>query len=87
MTQTDGKIYHALEIEKSDFSQWLSYPLNLQIQYNPYETANVIFCRTRTNTLNLHGNTEDCELAKQSWKRKTELDESVALTSDYTTKL
>ena len=36
MAQTDGKIYHALEMEKSDFSQWLSYPSNLQIQYNPY---------------------------------------------------
>ena len=36
---------------------------------------------------NLYGDTEDLEEPKQSWKRKTELEESGSLTSDYTTKL
>ena len=36
---------------------------------------------------NLYGDTEVPEWSKQSWERKTELEESVALASDYTTKL
>ena len=37
--------------------------------------------------LNLYGDTEDPEEQKQYWERKTELEESGSLTSDYTTKL
>ena len=36
---------------------------------------------------NLYGNTKDLEKPKQSWDRKTELEESGSLTSDYTTKI
>ena len=37
--------------------------------------------------LNLYGDMKDPEEPKQSWERKTELEESGSLTSDYTTKL
>ena len=61
---------------------------NLQIQCNPYQTTNGIFHRTRTKKIhNLYGNTKDPEEPKQSCERKTELEESGYLTSDYTTKL
>ena len=36
---------------------------------------------------NVYGDTKDHEQSKQSWKRKTELEESGSLTSEYTTKL
>ena len=36
---------------------------------------------------NLYGDRKDPEEPKHSWKRKTELEESGSLTSDYTTKL
>ena len=59
----------------------------LQIQYNPYQTTNGIFHRTTTKILNLDGDTKDSKFSKQSWKRKTELEESNFQTSDYTRKL
>ena len=36
---------------------------------------------------NFYGNTIDSKQSKQSWERKSELEESGSLRSDYTTKL
>ena len=48
MTQTDGKIYHALGLEESILSKLLYIQGNLQIHWNPYEITNGILDRTRT---------------------------------------
>ena len=45
---TDGKIYHALGLEESIFSNGYTTQGNLQIQHNPYQIMNVIFHKTRT---------------------------------------
>ena len=61
---------------------------NLQIQCNPYQTANGIFHRTRKKIFTICMETQKT-LNRQSnlEKEKTELEESSSLTSDYTTKL
>ena len=61
---------------------------NLQIQCNPYKLTNGTFHQIRTKKFyNLYGNTKDHEQPKQSCHRKTELEESGSLTSDYTAKV
>ena len=61
---------------------------NLQIQFNPYQITNGIFHRTRTKNLkNLYGDTKDLNSQSNLEGKKTELEESDSLTSDYTTKL
>ena len=56
---------------------------NLEIQFNPYQTTNGIFHRIRTKTyICMYVNTKD-----RAGERKTELEESGFLTSDYTAKL
>ena len=60
---------------------------NLQIQCDPCQIINGIFHRTRRKKFhNSYGNTKDPKQPKESWKRM-ELEESIFLTSDYTTKL
>ena len=88
MTQTDGMIYHVLGLEESILSKWL---------YNPRQSTDSMqsltnyqwhfFTELEQKILNLYGNTKNPEEPKQSWERKTELEESGSLTSDYTTKL
>ena len=61
---------------------------NLQIQCNPYQTTTGIFHRAKNKKFhNLYGNKKHPEYPKQYRERKTELEESGSLTSDYTTKL
>ena len=61
---------------------------NLEIQCNTYQITNGIFLKTQTNFVyNLYWNEKDTEQPKQYWERKTQLEESGSLTSDYTTKL
>ena len=48
MTQTDGKLYHNLELEEPICQNANVTQGNLQIQYNPYQITNGIFHRTRT---------------------------------------
>ena len=45
------------------------------------------FFPSRTKNFSMYGSTKDRKKPKQSWERKTELEESTFLTSDYTTKL
>ena len=47
MTQTDGKIYHVINIVKDDYT----IQGNLQIQFNPYQITNGIFYKTRTKKI------------------------------------
>ena len=47
MTQTDGKIYHVINIVKDDYT----IQGNLQIQCNPYQITNGIFYKTRTKKI------------------------------------
>ena len=47
----------------------------------------VFFTELKKQYFNLYGDTKDPEQPKQSQERKTELEESGFLTSDYTTKL
>ena len=60
---------------------------NLQIQCNPYQITNGIFYRTRTKNLKICMETKKTPNNQSSLKgKKTELEESDSLTSDYTTK-
>ena len=61
---------------------------NLQIQCNPYQISNGIFHRTRTKNLKICMETQKTLNSQSSLEgKKTELEESDSLTSDYTTKL
>ena len=61
---------------------------NLQIQCNPYQITNGIFYRTRTKNLKICMETQKILNSQSSLEgKKTELEESDSLTSDYTTKL
>ena len=61
---------------------------NLQIQCNPYQITNGIFHRTRTKIFSICMETQKIlNSQSKSWERKTELEESGSLASDYTTKL
>ena len=60
---------------------------NLQIQRNPYQTTNGSFHRTRTKNFTICMKHRRPRIAKAILERKTELEESGSLTSDYTTKL
>ena len=61
---------------------------NLQIQCNLYQITNGIFYGTRTNHLKMCMETQKTPNSQSSLEgKKTELEESDSLTSDYTTKL
>ena len=61
---------------------------NLQIQYNPYQTTNGIFHRTRTKNFKICMETQKTPNRQSNLeKEKKKLDESGFQTSDYTTKL
>ena len=54
----------------------------------PIKLSMAFFTELEQNLFfNLNGNTKDHKEPKQSRERKTELEESCSLTSDYTTKL
>ena len=60
---------------------------NLQIQCNPYQITNGIFYGTRANHLKICLETQKTPNSQSSLERKkTKLEESDSLTSDYTTK-
>ena len=61
---------------------------NLQIHCNPYQITNGIFHITRTKNLKICMETQKTPNSQSNHeKKKTELEESGSLTSDYTTKL
>ena len=61
---------------------------DLQIQCNPYQITNGIFYGTRTKSLKICMETPKTPNSQSSLEgKKTELEESDSLTSDYTTKL
>ena len=61
---------------------------NLQIQRNPYQITNGIFYRTRTKNLKICVETQKTPNSQSDLEgKKTELEDSDSLTSDYTTKL
>ena len=61
---------------------------NLQIQCNPYQITNGIFYETRTKNLKICMETQKTLNSQSNIEgKKTELEESDSLTSDYTTKL
>ena len=61
---------------------------NPQIQSNPYQITNGIFYGTRTKNLKICMETQKTPNSQSSLEgKKTELEESDSLTSDYTTKL
>ena len=61
---------------------------NVQIQCNPYQITNGIFYRIRTKNLKICMETQKTLNSQGSLEgKKTELEESDSLTSDYTTKL
>ena len=61
---------------------------SLQIQFNPYQTTNGIFYRTRTKNLKICMETQKTLNSQSNLEgKKTELEESDFLNSDYTTNL
>ena len=61
---------------------------NLQIQCNPCQIISGIFYGTRTKNLKIYMETQKTPYSQSSLEgKKTELEESDSLTSDYTTKL
>ena len=59
-----------------------------RLQCNPYQITNDIFCRSRTKNLKICMETQKTPNSQSSLERKkTELEESDSLTSDYTKKL
>ena len=60
---------------------------NLQIQCDPYEITNGIFRRTRTKISQFIWKHKRSQIAKAVPRNRTELEESIFLTSDYTTKV
>ena len=93
MTQTYGKIYHALGLEETILSKWLYNQRNLLIQFNPHQITNDILHRDRTKNFKICMETQKTPNSqsniekKKKTKNKTELEESGSLTSCYTTKL
>ena len=51
MTQTDGKIYHAPELEESTLWKWLYYPKQSTDSMRSYQINNGIFHRIRAKIL------------------------------------
>ena len=63
-----------------------TFKSNLQILCNPYQITNGIFYITRTKNLNICMETQKTPNSQSSLEgKKTELEESDFLTSDYTT--
>ena len=61
---------------------------SLQIQCDPYQVTNGIFPRTRTKTFTIHMETQKTPNSQNSLeKEEMELEKSIFLTSDYTTKV
>ena len=61
---------------------------NLQIQCNPYQTTNGFLHRIRTTNFPVCMETQKTPNSQSNIEgKKTELEESDSLTSDYTTKL
>ena len=60
---------------------------NLQIQCNPYQITNGIFTELREKFLQFVWKHKRPQIAKAILRKKTELEESGSLTSDYTTKI
>ena len=58
---------------------------NPQFQCNPYQIINGIFHRTRTKYFKICVETHKTPNSQSTQERKTELEESGSLTSDYTT--
>ena len=53
----------------------------------PIKLPMAFFTTLEQIIFNFYGNTIDSKQSKQSWERKSELEESGSLRSDYTTKL
>ena len=88
MIPTDGEIYHVLGLKNQYCENDYPTQSNLQIQCNLYQITNGIFYGTRTNHLKMCMETQKTPNSQSSLEgKKTELEESDSLTSDYTTKL
>lgn len=81
------------EVTKSqplDMTEWLNNNNN-NLRQSTDATQSLssmaFFIELEQNNLKLYRDTKDSGYWKQSWERKTELEESGSLTSDYTTKL
>ena len=98
MKQTDGDICCVLGLKESMlWEKTIQINLycendhttqsNLPIQSNPYQITNGIFHGTRTKYPTIFMEIQNPAKPKQPWERKTELEESGSLISDYSTKL
>ena len=89
MIPTDGEIYTMfLDWKNQHCENDYTTQSNLQIQCNPYQITNGIFYRTRTKNRKICMETQKTPNSQKSLEvKKTELEESDSLISDYTTKL
>ena len=60
---------------------------NLQIQCNPYQMTNDKFHRNGSKNFTIHMETQKTPIARAFLRKKNGSEESIFLTSDYTTKL
>ena len=76
-TQTDGEIYHVLGLRESVLWKFLHYPKQSTESMWSLSNYQRHFSQNwNTKFYNLSAATKDPELSKQSWERKTELEES-----------
>ena len=77
MTQTDGKLYHVLGLEKSILSNDYIIQSNIEIQCDSCQIANGILSRTTTTKLIprnlLHSNTQAMKDQKEKLRKQSQL--------------
>ena len=84
MTQTDGEICCVLGLEESVLGKWLYYPKQSSDSLQSDQIINGIFHNTLKKKFVWKFRTP--KQPKQSWERKTELEGSGSLTSEFTTR-
>ena len=86
-TQTDGEIYHVLELEEAIIWKWLYYPkqyadsMQSLSNYQWYS-----FMESEEKIFTICMETKGPRIAKAIFRKKNRAEESGSLTSGYTTK-
>ena len=88
MTQTDGEMYHVLELKGSILWKWLYYSKQLTDSLPSLSNYQRHFSQNWNEKFyNIYGNTKDPKVAIAILKKKMKMEELTCLNSDCTTKL